>query len=72
MDTPIVSRLKSLHAEAEAQATELAATLQAISEQYWCGCEDAPLFRLIPETKTLLRDVQVMIAAPISEIECAE
>lgn len=71
MTTPTVAKLKILHKRAEIQAVDLATTLEEIRDIYWGGCEDSPLFRLTPDTKSLLKDIEVILAAPTSQIECA-
>lgn len=52
-------------------AQDLAAKLQAISDLHWQDQDDCPLFRANQETLELLREIEVTLGCPISEIECA-
>ena len=52
-------------------AQELADKLQAISDLHWQDQVDAPLFRATQETLKLLRQIELTLACPIGEIECA-
>ena len=65
------AELADLQDAALVAADDLANCLQAISDLYWQGCEDAPLFRATKETLESLREIEVMLAVPISEIQSA-
>jgi hypothetical protein len=53
-------------------ADNLAQALQAISDLYWGNESDAPLFRASEETIDVLKSIELLLAVPIGEIECAK
>ena len=63
--------LQNLRQEALERAIALGDTLQAIADIHWQGEEQAALFRATRETLESLREIELIIDTPISEIHGA-
>jgi len=73
-----MSKMSELHIDlcdlqdAALEAAEvLAQKLQAISDLYWGDQCDGPLFRASQETLDVLKSIEILLAVPVGEIECA-
>ena len=64
-------QIQALEFQALEIAEDLAIKLQEISEMHWCGQPDQALFRASASTLETLREIEVILAAPISEIQSA-
>ena len=65
-----MQELREIHSRVEMAISTLDEALQELSYFYWRGGEDAPLFRLAPETNEVMKRLQDL-DVPISEIEGA-
>lgn len=69
--TQLAAELADLQDRALEDAATLAYRLHAISDLHWQGLDDGPMFRVTAEVLRTLKEIEAMLAVPISEIESA-